>query len=744
MHVPLATLVGCVALLTTCARVTGAAGTPAAGRYFVIEVVDAATGRGVPLVELETVNRVVHLTDSAGRIAFDEPGFMDREVYFHVRSHGYEYPKDFLGQRGVKLTPRAGTRATVTLTRTNIAERLYRITGAGIYRDSVLARLPVPLREPVLNAQVLGQDTVIVTPYRGKLHWFWGDTDQVAYPLGNFAASGATSELPPRGLPPAVGVDLSYFTDARGFAKKMCPDFGPGLHWIESVFTVPDAGGAERLVARVSSQKGLVRPHAWHLAVFNDDKQIFESRVRWEGREMHDAAHPFRARVDGVDYVHLYPNFRVRAELASALDPQRYEAFTCVAGDGKITGADTRLDRDPATNAPRYRWQAGADRLDEGRLRELIEARLLRADESWLHVVDFATGQPFVAGRGSVYWNEYRRRWIRLMGTTAGNVWYAEADAPTGPWGFARRVVAHHQYNFYNVTQHPFFDEAGGRIVYFEGTYTESFSGAKVRTPRYDYNQMMYRVALDDARLVLPEPVYQVTSQGRSRWLTKDGVVAAGARERIATVAWYAFAAGRAPRDSIAIFQDATGRLGTAPNSGPVLFHALPADPPPPQGIGGRWQLHAKDAQGGEIAFALNLEDEAGRVRASGHENSAHGHGRVAGESLTLTLRIAEHGYDLSATLKDGQLAGEWRRADGRESGTWRAHRLDTTPPEHRTAAIAPLHEYHRASDGTFLYSTDPALPAEGLVRSATPLCRVWRSPSDMSAADPQLFARRP
>ena len=43
-------------------------------RYFSIKVVDAATGRGVPLVELTTVDNERYLTDSAGFVAFREPG----------------------------------------------------------------------------------------------------------------------------------------------------------------------------------------------------------------------------------------------------------------------------------------------------------------------------------------------------------------------------------------------------------------------------------------------------------------------------------------------------------------------------------------------------------------------------------------------------------------------------------------------------------------------------------------------
>ena len=40
------------------------------GHYFAIQVVDEQTGRGVPLVELETVHHLRFVTDSAGRVAF--------------------------------------------------------------------------------------------------------------------------------------------------------------------------------------------------------------------------------------------------------------------------------------------------------------------------------------------------------------------------------------------------------------------------------------------------------------------------------------------------------------------------------------------------------------------------------------------------------------------------------------------------------------------------------------------------
>jgi hypothetical protein len=44
-------------------------------------------------------------------------------------------------------------------------------------------------------------------------------------------------------------------------------------------------------------------------------------------------------------------------------------------------------------------------------------------------------------------------------------------------------------------------DEEGGRVIFFEGTYTHSFSGNEHQTPRYDYNQVTYRLDLGDERL---------------------------------------------------------------------------------------------------------------------------------------------------------------------------------------------------------------------------------------------------
>ena len=66
-------------------------------RAFRIQVVEEGTGRGVPLVELKTVNQIRYVTDSNGIVAFDEPGLFNRKVFFSIRSHGYEVEKDGFG-----------------------------------------------------------------------------------------------------------------------------------------------------------------------------------------------------------------------------------------------------------------------------------------------------------------------------------------------------------------------------------------------------------------------------------------------------------------------------------------------------------------------------------------------------------------------------------------------------------------------------------------------------------------------
>jgi hypothetical protein len=490
-------------------------------RPFRIEVVDDETGRGVPLVELRTVNQIRFVTDSNGIVAFDEPGLMGLSVFFHVKSHGYEFPRDGFGNCGVALEIRPGGRTRIKIHRINIARRLYRMTGGGIYRDSLLTGTPVPTAEPVLNGQVLGQDSVVTAIFEGKLFWFWGDTNRPGYPLGNFHVPGATSELPWKGgLDPSRGVNLSYFVNQEGFARPTCEMPGPGPTWISGLVVLRDRQGKERMFAHYVKIRPPLETYQRGLVEFDSGKRTFQKRAECS---MDPAAHPgefpaghtFLKREErGIEYIYYcspYPLVRIPADPESLEDPDAYEAFTCL-----LTG--TRFDQQKLDRAPdgslRYGWKKRTQLVSQQQQGKLVQAGLMKREETLLNLRDVQSGKAVLAHGGSVYWNAYRRRWVMIaveaLGTSfLGEVWYAEADTPVGPWVYARKIVTHDDYTFYNPKHHPMFDQEGGSLIYIEGTYTSTFSGNKDPTPRYDYNQVMYQLDLADPRLALPVPIYQ-------------------------------------------------------------------------------------------------------------------------------------------------------------------------------------------------------------------------------------------
>ncbi|HKA07123.1 MAG TPA: hypothetical protein VKD71_07680 [Gemmataceae bacterium] len=478
---------------------------------FVITVVDAQTGRGVPLIELRTVNGIRLVTDSNGIVAFREPGLMNEAVFFHVSGHGYEFDKDGFGFRGKKLEITPGGSATLKVNRVNIAERLYRVTGAGIYRDSVLVGAKVPIKEPLMNAQVFGSDSVMNAVYRGKVVWFWGDTNRPSYPLGNFHVSGATSDLPGKGgLDPDQGVDLTYFVDEKGFAKKTCEMPGKGPTWVTTLVVVPDKEGRERLCSSFVKVEAPLKVYSRGLAVWNDDKQQFD-KLRDVDMEVpiFPQGHAFKHR-EHVYFAHPYPLTRVPATAESFADPSQYESFTCLKDGSRLDAPE--LDRD-ADGRLRFQWRKNTRAVGPAEQAKLIATGKMKAAESPFQLRDRDSGTSVPVHGASVYWNDYRTRWV-MIGLEAfakpsalGEVWYAEADEPTGPWRYAVKVVTHDRMSFYNPKQHPMFARDGGRVIYFEGTYTHDFSGNVDVTPRYEYNQVMYRLNLSDSRIALPRPV---------------------------------------------------------------------------------------------------------------------------------------------------------------------------------------------------------------------------------------------
>lgn len=471
-----------------------------ASSYYAIHVVDEESGRGVPLVSLTTVNHITHTTDSAGWIAFHEPGLMDKEVFFHVSSPGYAVPKDGFGYSGLRLKPRLGQTEVVKIMRMNIAERLYRITGQGIYRDSTLLGKSSPLPRPDFNV-TLGQDSVQALTFQRRIFWLWGDTNKVNYPLGNFHTTSAWSDLPDKGgLSPEEGIHLEYLMTEAGEIRPMLPMEAPGPVWLFGLLTAPDASGKEHMLAHYGRFKDLATRLEHGIAEYDETlgrfvpMTVLGDEFDWQ----HPEGNAVRVQDDEGDFYYFADGFamtRVPAKADAILNPSAYEAM-----------AWSEAEQD-------YIWQQKLPPATQAGEAKSIAEKKMPPSRALMQLQDALTGKPVLIHRSSIQWNAYRKRWIMIANQNKGDasllgeVWYAEAPTPSGPWLKAVKIATHPKYTFYNPRQHSFFDQEGGRLIYFEGTYAETFSGNPLPTPRYDYNQIMYRLDLGDPRLEVAKPV---------------------------------------------------------------------------------------------------------------------------------------------------------------------------------------------------------------------------------------------
>lgn len=422
-----------------------------------ITVLDEGCDWPVPLVELRTTDQQRFVTDNAGVVAFDDPASMGREVWLSVRGHGYGVERDDFGFEGVRVVPEAGGSLVIRVKRRNIARRVGRSSGSGLFAESrKLGDQPDPPDE-----LGVGRDSVQLVVDGDRLLWLWGDTSVRRYPLGVFHMTGGWSDRRVYDRRPPLRPRFDFLRD-QGQPRPLAEMPGPGPTWLTAVAALPDTDGRNRVVATYRKIKPPLTTSESGLCEFDEDAGRFvHLETLWSrdsGRpEPHVLKEGHSVRwvdADGQSWLLIgnpLPHTRV---------PASYESW-----------------RDLTT------WQPLSP-----------QATIASSDG------------PMAPHSGSIAWSEDRRRWVAVItGRGEGpaplsDVWYAEADSPLGPWGPAVRVLSHDDYSFYNprlLTEL----EAGPNVLLFEGTYSATFAAGAEPTPRYDYNQIVYRLDLDDACL---------------------------------------------------------------------------------------------------------------------------------------------------------------------------------------------------------------------------------------------------
>lgn len=428
-----------------------------------IEVTEKGTGWPVPLVMLRTTHNVTLVTDNAGVAALDIPELMGAETWFFVEGHGYEVPKDGFGMRGIRLTPRPGTTLSIKVNRTIIAKRLGRLTGAGLFAESQKLGREMTWRE----SGIVGCDSVQNAVHRGRLFWLWGDTSLSRYPLGIFHSTSATTAIKPwTAFKPPIKTAYQYFTGPKGAPRGVAKMPGSGPTWLTGYVSLPDKTGAPRLVASYVKITPPLEAYQWGLCVWNEKTESFDRlKVLWTKSEKTPKAppvpegHPTLWRdPKGKEWI-LFGN-----PLPTLKCPATFEAW-----------------QDPAS------WIVMTPQRDMA--------------------ATGGNGKRVKPHSGSMAWNGFRQRYVTVFmehfgkPSAFGEIWYAEAPSPAGPWGPAVKVLSHDNYTFYNVRLHPECTPEDSPVLLFEGTYTRQFADRPFPTARYDYNQILYRLDLDDPAL---------------------------------------------------------------------------------------------------------------------------------------------------------------------------------------------------------------------------------------------------
>jgi hypothetical protein len=421
---------------------------------FGVQILDKTTKRPVPLVELKTTSEVTFVTDNAGWVAIDSPELLGREVWFHVRGHGYSVAKDGFGYRGLRLTTTPGRRATIEINRDILAERVGRWTGSGLFAESQKLGLETDWKE----TGIVGQDTVQTVVFRNQRFWLWGDTVLPDYPLGLFQVSGArTKTLPDFHAP--LRPTFNYFRDQKQRPRNIAVMPGDGPTWVFGLTAVKNVDGDEKLVGVFTKVRNHLESYEWSLCVWNEQTENFEKlRTLWTKSNQSPTPPPLPnghaipwSDENGKAWLLFgdpFPRLKMPATFEAWQDPKTWQTL------------------DPPTKL----------------------------------------GNVLVHG-GSIGYHRALKKWVAIFTqkegehSFLGDVWFAESMSPFGPWSKPVRVLHHDNYTFYNPKVHVDLLPPDSTDLLFEGTYTAEFARNATPTLRHNYNQILYRLDLREPRL---------------------------------------------------------------------------------------------------------------------------------------------------------------------------------------------------------------------------------------------------
>jgi hypothetical protein len=284
---------------------------------------------------------------------------------------------------------------------------------------------------------------------------------------------GAESDLNPFALEEMpIRPNLSFFRDNSGSLRPIADIDHPGPVWLGGLLSLKDRNGRDHLVASYAKIKGPLQVEEFGLCEWSETDRVFRTvKPLWK-RGTNEPTDPEQVAVpdghavryrdsSGKDWV-LFSNPTPRIQIRDA-----YEDWM-----------------DPAT------W-------------------LVHPKQDTIRSHD---GSMIQIHRGDIAWSGYSKKWVMVFtqffgrSSPLGEIWLSTSDSPLGDWSPAVPIVTHTNYTFYNPMIHSEWLRDDQPWIYFEGTYTAEFANKPEKTPRYDYNQILYRVRLEDAATSITEP----------------------------------------------------------------------------------------------------------------------------------------------------------------------------------------------------------------------------------------------